>query len=76
MCDLLRPYLEPLEGHSTFPGYGRRPKRLKLSDGDSEESVDDELVDPFLVYKSKGFGKTRILLKAEGIHERPRRFVH
>ena len=31
--------------------------------------------DPFSIYKSKGFGKTRFLLKAEGIHKRARRFV-
>jgi hypothetical protein len=56
----LSPYLEELEGPST--------KRQKLG----EEDVDDE--DPFAIYKSKGFFQTRLLLKAEGIHKKPRRY--
>jgi hypothetical protein len=30
--------------------------------------------DPFSLYKSKGFSRTRLLLKAEGFHKQPRRF--
>ena len=61
LCEILSPYLEELEGPST--------KRRKLAE--EEEDVDE---DPFALYKSKGFAQTRLLLKAEGIHKKPRRY--
>ena len=56
-----------------------RSKRRKLIDlepemsQDQEEETDMETNDPFLIYKAKGFSGTRLLLKAEGIHKKPRR---
>jgi hypothetical protein len=73
LCDLLRPYIEPLDDEAAR---SKRRRLIRDRDNDdvtgSEDDVSDE--DPFVMYKAKGFGKIRLLLKAEGIHKRPRRF--
>ncbi len=68
----MSPYLEELD--SLEP----RSKRRKLIDlepemNPEEENPEMENSDPFLIYKAKGFSGTRLLLKAEGIHKKPRR---
>ena len=52
-----------------------RSKRRKLIDLEPEMNEEEEMEnnDPFLIYKAKGFSGTRLLLKAEGIHKKPRR---
>ena len=69
MCDILRPYLEEVEAEDFSP----KLKRRKLLEEDHPE--EEEVLDPFVIYKSKGFAKTKLLLKAEGIHKKHRRFL-
>jgi hypothetical protein len=68
LCDILRPYLEVTEDEN----FAQKVKRRKLLGDDDVEGEESD--DPFAIYKSKGFSKTKLLLKAEGIHKKQRRF--
>jgi len=68
LCDILSPYLEVTEDENFAP----KVKRRKLLEDDDVEGEESD--DPFAIYKSKGFSKTKLLLKAEGIHKKQRRF--
>jgi hypothetical protein len=68
LCDILRPYLEVTEDENLAP----KVKRRKLLEDDDKEREESD--DPFAIYKSKGFSQTKLLLKAEGIYKKQRRF--